>query len=953
MSKVQDDSRACQHSAAGQISPSTSTARIGRFPVFPALLVATALAAAVGLGANAFVGREDSILRFPEVSHAKHIPEIFGADFTKRTQGSYEPLPYAVLALGRTAFPAVCPWCWPILLVAIHLLNGFLVYAIARRFLPGPWPPVVAAALFLLHPAASAFLSQPDHFPAALAATFWLGGLACYLRWRDPAARGRVLPFAGSVLLFAVGLLASRTLMTLPALILVLEIARYRSRVLRAAGTILPYAVVGAIYVACIAPIRPTTIYFVSPPPSAEGAFHAWLYAFASGGLDRLAAFVTGAGVPPAAGVLLGPVAKAGAFSLFSVSFTVVILFALSAVLARRAPRYGLALAGLWLAFAATAPEFGSWWAFSTDHVTWVPRALPLAGLALLAGFAAEAVLSGAGPLRRKSAAVAACALAALLVAGLAVEQFRSREPVRYWRHALTANPASEGASLELGRAELARGDVSAAWPHLFAKTMTAVRESCFTAARHYARTGDSVAAIDHLSLSEREMEYGFTLHEALRRRAEVFLEMGAWDFAEQYVGQSLMVEPKNTAALRLMARVLETKGFVKAARKCLLDAARIDPGDPETTRALGAIEERLSRPAPAEPPVRVSPPSPDLLRYAVDQGEPETVREQVIAAADAHPEDPVLQLSSGIAAGRAKRHELALALVDRSIRGLPSYSYTWASRCWVLANAGRTAEAREAMKHVPNPREWDAMTWQQFGYNLARDGSNDFAMEAFRFALSVQPDMPEAHNNLALLFAQRGRNAEALEHLRRALVLPIERRGTVHNALGCVLTGLGRDEEARTQLSLAIELEPKRSRGYHNLAQLYATEGRYLDVERVLADGVRAIPGDVPLRTTLALMLAAAPRASERNGPRAVRVAESALKLCSPRSVPPEVIDALAAAYAECGRFAEAFDAAQQAAVMARRLKNPQLASDIERRADLYRIRSPFHMTPPPRTFR
>ncbi len=910
------------------------------------VMLVALIAAAIGWGSNAFVGREDSILRFPEVAGAKHLPEIFSADFTKRTQGQYAPLPYAMLALPRTIVPAQNAWFWPAWLAAFHILNGLLVYWIARRFLRDPWSPVVAAAVFLLHPAASAFLSQPNLFPAGVATTCWLGGLACYLRGMDTQARGRALALAGAVVIFAAGLLASRVLMTLPLLILLLEVVYFRARVLRIVGMIAPFAAIIVLYAVYVAPVGPTTTYFVHPPAPPEGSARAWIHGFASGGIDRLVAPVRLSSLPPTAGVLHGGSAAPSGFSDWSISFLWLVLIALAAVLAWRSPRRALLVVGLWLALAALAPEMAAWWSLTVDRADWLPRLLPLAGLAMLAGATTEEIRALGRPTLAKMTGRVAAAAALIMAAALAWAQVDSRSPERYWRGYLASHPKSEVASLELGRAELTDGNAKAAWTHLFGPQMTAVRESCITAALHYARTGDSTAAVVHLSMAEREMEYGLTIHSAMRRRAEAFLEMGAWDYADQYLGQALMIEPKDAAALRLLARVFETKGFVKAAEKCLIDASAVDPSDPDTARDLAAIEERLSRPAFAESPVRVSPPSPELLRYAIDQGEPETVRARVIALADTHPDDPVIQLSAGIAAARDQQHEKALALIDRSIRGLPAYSYTWASRCWALANAGRADDARAAMKRVPNSREWDALTWQQFGYTLAREEKLDFAIETFEFALQREPEMPEAHNNVGLLLAWRGKNEEALPHLRRALALPIEKRGPAHNALGCVLMSLGKTAEAEEHLARAVELEPKRSRGYHNLAQLYAGQGRFLDVERVLADGARAVPDDLPLRITLAWMLATAPHASERNGERAVRVAESALKRCPPRQVPPELMDALAAGYAESGHFDAALEVATRAASMARRMQKSQLASDIDQRAELYRIHSPFHVT-------
>ena len=54
-------------------------------------------------------------------------------------------------------------------------------------------------------------------------------------------------------------------------------------------------------------------------------------------------------------------------------------------------------------------------------------------------------------------------------------------------------------------------------------------------------------------------------------------------------------------------------------------------------------------------------------------------------------------------------------------------------------------------------------------------------------------------------------------------------------------------------------------------------------------------------------------------------------------------MLDSLAAAYAEAGRFAEAATAAQQAAQLAARNGNQPLAEEIHRRLESYRAGRPF----------
>ena len=99
--------------------------------------------------------------------------------------------------------------------------------------------------------------------------------------------------------------------------------------------------------------------------------------------------------------------------------------------------------------------------------------------------------------------------------------------------------------------------------------------------------------------------------------------------------------------------------------------------------------------------------------------------------------------------------------------------------------------------------------------------------------------------------------------------------------------------------------------------------------------------PNRVPVMTQTAWILATHPDASIRNGTVAVGLAEQATRLTGGRE--PAVLDALAAAYAETGRFAEAAETAERALDLARRQGQRQLAAGLDARMALYRARTPF----------
>jgi tetratricopeptide (TPR) repeat protein len=92
---------------------------------------------------------------------------------------------------------------------------------------------------------------------------------------------------------------------------------------------------------------------------------------------------------------------------------------------------------------------------------------------------------------------------------------------------------------------------------------------------------------------------------------------------------------------------------------------------------------------------------------------------------------------------------------------------------------------------------------------------------------------------------------------------------------------------------------------------------------------------------SNLAWVFAASPDQSLRDGPKAVELAEQALRLSGGRI--PIVFRTLAAAYAESGRFSDAIQTAQQGTELANSQGNPGLATELKSNIALYRERQPL----------
>ena len=90
-------------------------------------------------------------------------------------------------------------------------------------------------------------------------------------------------------------------------------------------------------------------------------------------------------------------------------------------------------------------------------------------------------------------------------------------------------------------------------------------------------------------------------------------------------------------------------------------------------------------------------------------------------------------------------------------------------------------------------------------------------------------------------------------------------------------------------------------------------------------------------------------PMKPSRNGPEAVRLAEHACAVTGRRN--PELLDTLAAAYAEAGRLPEAINAAQDALALAQTAGDEATVTRAENLLECFQSGRPFreNRIPPP----
>lgn len=257
----------------------------------------------------------------------------------------------------------------------------------------------------------------------------------------------------------------------------------------------------------------------------------------------------------------------------------------------------------------------------------------------------------------------------------------------------------------------------------------------------------------------------------------------------------------------------------------------------------------------------------------------------------------------------------------------------------WLGEPARREVFERVVAARTVEGAEYNAVWLFNQASVLRHQGHLEQALARLREAVALSPTYAPAHAGLGLVLQLRGDYAEALAHHEQALALGLDTAESRTN-LGTTLFAMGRLEEALRHLRHAVELDARFAPAHTNLGALLEARG-----EPGLAVGhyrraVEINPAGIEPINNLAWTLATARDPSVRDGAESVRRAEEAARLTEHRN--PMVLDTLAAAYAEVGRFEEAVRTATLALQM---LNGRPEAGPIKERLESYEAGQPFRV--------
>lgn len=236
-----------------------------------------------------------------------------------------------------------------------------------------------------------------------------------------------------------------------------------------------------------------------------------------------------------------------------------------------------------------------------------------------------------------------------------------------------------------------------------------------------------------------------------------------------------------------------------------------------------------------------------------------------------------------------------------------------------------------------------NAMVHTNFGSCLLSLGRVEEAKARFLKAIELKPDLATAHCNLGIVLLQQGQPERAAESQLEAIRLdPDFAPARLH--LGTLYLGQGRLPEAVEQLSEAVRIAPHDSYAQFNLGLAFLGQKQPHKAVARFEQAIARDPKFVPAMVSLAVLRATSDDATLRDGKQAVELAERARSLIPPEN--PEILHALAAAYAEMGQFAEAIRTVELAVRVAQTSGNAGMAGALQQALHLYQQRKPLRST-------
>jgi tetratricopeptide (TPR) repeat protein len=195
---------------------------------------------------------------------------------------------------------------------------------------------------------------------------------------------------------------------------------------------------------------------------------------------------------------------------------------------------------------------------------------------------------------------------------------------------------------------------------------------------------------------------------------------------------------------------------------------------------------------------------------------------------------------------------EQALPYLEATLARAPHNVPTMVLVAQIHLEARRTLQARKILEQALAADPRNAEAWNELGGVELAESHVNAAIDRYRKALEIKPDLTYALMNAAQAYAQIGDHADAERLFSRTLEID-SRSAEAANGLGRALAEQNRPEEAKRAFERAIEIRRDYGPAINNLGVLYGSRGDTNNAIAAFRYGIQVAPGEDDLYLNLA----------------------------------------------------------------------------------------------------